>query len=436
MNIFKKAVDALRNSVNRTLLNTALFQWWISDGTANIISDTAVEYLKQGYSGNVDVYSIINRIDLMRRQATLTLRKKNPDGTSEEVTDHELLKFKKKVNPFMNTDDYITGFLTYWLSIGENFTYTLKLDSGVNAGKAQELHLLPASCVDIIEGTILDPIRGYKIDDSYNQEFAFEEVVHTKMFNPLWLEDRSLHGQSPLKAAARIVSKQNQAEDTELKQFENQGPKHILYRDVSGSAQDGFSTPQQQQVEKDIKNQGSGKKRGLPYVAKNKMGKLDLGSTVADLNVIESSKDGRRILGNVYAFPMDLMNDPSGSTYNSKREARKSAWTDCIMPNLAKVETTLNEATIENIEEYKDLFWAFDYSEVEELQEGFKDRVDWMNKAYWTPNEIRQATGKKKFDSDFMDEPKFSMQDIPLSQMGETLSDENKSFEDYINAKD
>jgi len=34
-----------------------------------------------------------------------------------------------------------------------------------------------------------------------------------------------------------------------------------------------------------------------------------------------------------------------------------------------------------------------------------------------------------------MDDPIFSMQEIPLSQMGETLSDENKSFEDYLDAK-
>jgi HK97 family phage portal protein len=318
------------------------------------------------------------------------------NGDSEEVTDHELAKFLKNVNPDMTTDDFIGGSLIYRLTVGETFTYKVALDSGVNAGKVMELHLLPSDKVDIVEGTILSPIRGYKIDDAYNIEFEKEDVVHKKMFNPLWLTDRNLHGQSPLKAAARIVSKQNQLEDTELKQAENQGPAHILFRKTNGNQQNNFTDPQIRQVEKDIKAQGQGKKRGLPYIAKNEMGKLDLGSTVADLNIIESSRDGRRILGNVYGFPMDLMNDPEGSTYNSKGVARKSAWTDCIMPNLKTIEETLDKALIEDVEAYKDLYFKFDYSEVEELQEGFGERVTWMRQAGWSKNEIRTQQVKSQ----------------------------------------
>ena len=171
----------------------------------------------------------------------------------------------------------------------------------------------------------------------------------------------------------------------------------------------------------------------MPLVLKDKFGKLDLGAAIADMNVIESSRDGIRMLCNVYGFPADLMNDPAGSTYNNKSTARKSAWTDCIIPNLCRVAQTFNACLIDGYEPYKDYYFDFDYSDVEELQEGIETKVNWMIKARWTGNEIRQATGKQPIENPLMDEPVIPMGDSFLSDYSsEDLTDQtNKSFDDY-----
>ena len=429
-------------SVFRKKLYSALYQHEIHSGQANIMPDNAISYIQNGYAGNASVYSIITRIDNMRKQAYLKLYKKNKSGELDEVTEHELLRFTKKVNDDTYTDDFITAHLVYLLTIGEFFVYRPALQTGINKGKVNELFELPSPEVEIIEGTLFSPVRGYKIEGSYNIEFEKSEVYHSKLFNPLAKEEKSLHGLSPLRAAARIVSKLNEIELTSLKQLNNQGAPYILYKDITNSAnsidanQNRLTDAQRAEITKEIKKSASEKTRGLPLVLKDKMGKLDLGSKLADLEIIESSRDGIRTLCNVYGFPVDLMNDPAGSTYNNKSTARKSAWTDCIIPNLTRVEQTFNACLVDNVEAYKDYVFMFDYSDVEELQEGIETKVAWMRAARWTGNEIREATGKTTIDNPIMDEPIIPMGDGFLSDYsGEDLTDPNKDFSDYNNLK-
>jgi len=422
----------------RKKLYTALYQYEIHDGTANIMPDDPDQYIEQGYSGNTSVYSIIDRIDKMRKQAYLKLYKKLPNGDKEEVKDHELLTFLERVNKDTFTDDFITAHLVYLLTIGEFFVYKPQLITGPNKGKVPEIFELPSNDIEIIEGSMFQPVKGYKVEGNYNVMFEPNEVYHSKLFNPNAKNERSLHGLSPLRAAARTVSKLNQIELTELKQFENQSPPYVLFKEIANTGNgidanpNRLTDPQRAEIIKEIKKSASEKTRGLPLVLKDKMGKLDLGSKLADMTVIESSSAGIIALCAVYGVPPELFGYGQ-KTYNNMATARKSAWTDCIMPNLDRVTQTFNACLIYGIPEYKDLRFEFDYSDVEELQEGIKEKVEWMKQARWTGNEIRIATGKSPNENPLMDEPIIPMGDGFLSDyMANDLIDQtNKSFEDY-----
>ena len=396
-------------------IQKALYEYEIHDGVANIMPDDPDAYLEQGYAGNTSVYSIINRIDNMRKQAYLKLYRKGTDGKPEEVTDHELIRFLKKVNEDVYTDDLISSFLIYMLTIGEYFVYRHKLSTGINKGKVAALYELPANEVEIIEGNYMEPVRGYRIEGNIRTEFEKQEVYHSKFINPLWHSEGSLHGMSPLRAAAKTVSKLNQLETTELKQLENQGPPYILYREVanSGNAIDmnanGLTDVQRADLIKEIKKSSRDEnRRGLPLVVKHKLGRLDLGQKVADIATIESSSSGVIALCAVYGIPPELFGYGQ-KTYNNMGTARKSAWTDCIMPNLDMVAQMLNACLIDDVETFKDLYFAFDYSDVEELQEGIESKVNWMTRAGWSYNEIREATGKTPHENPLMDEPVIAM---------------------------
>lgn len=415
----------------KNLLSQSVYEYWIHSGIVNNVPDNPEAYIEQGYSGNTTVYSIINRIDAMRKQATLKLY----DVNGKEVTEHELLRFTDKVNAQLSTNDFITQLFIYWLTIGEFFVYKLAPDAGANKGKVQELHMLPSADVEIIEGTIFEPIRGYRVEGNYNIELPYEAVYQCKKFNPNWNEERTLHGMSPLRAAAKTLSKLNQIEITEQKQFENQGAPYILYKESSGDPMQNRMTDQQRdEVIKKVKNAAKENNRGLPLVLKDKFGKLDLGQKLADMTVIESSNSGIIALCAVYGFPPELLGYGQ-KTYNNMATARKAAWTDCIQPNLCTVIDTFNECLINPVPEYKGMYFGFDYSEIEELQEGMELKVGWMNAAGWSGNQVLQATGKPIIDNHLMDEPRIPMGMTFLSDYGSPLDEGAKDFGDYLDKK-
>ena len=411
-------------------LQQAVFEYWIHSGNVNNIPDDPDAYLKKGYSANTTVYSIVSRIDAMRKQAKLVLK----DKAGNVVETHELLKFSDRFNKSLTTNDAITQMLIYKLVIGEWFVYKLAPDAGANKGKVSELHLLPAADVEIIEGTIFEPVRGYKIEGNYQIELPVESVYHGKLFNPNWNDERTIHGMSPLRAAANTVSKLNQIEITETKAFENQGPPFLLTRKIGNdNSMQRLNDTQKETVEKQIKRASEENNRGKPIVTKDEYVKIDLGQKLADMTIIESSNAGIQALCNVYQMPGQIFGIGE-ATYNNMREARKAAWTDCIQPNLTSIAECMNACTIFDIQEYQGLYWDWDYSDIEELQEGMEIKVGWMKAAGWSYNEIRKVTGKEPIDNPLMDEPVIGMGDTFLSDYGEPLDDEDptkKDFSDY-----
>lgn len=420
MNRFKQALQVLLGiQPSQNQLFRALYEAKLFSGTVTYPTDNPDAYLKEGYAGNSDTYSIINRIDQMRKQAKLKLYRRISAGEEkEEITDHELNAFLSKTNSGMYTSDFIGGFLIYKLVIGNVFVYYPKISAGRNSGKTGEMLLMPSNDIKIISGGWMEPVRGYMIE-STRQEFSREEVYHSKFFNPLFGTDLTFYGQSPLMAARRILAKQNQAEDTELKQYENQGPPYLLYRDATGEQVfNRLTDPQRDEMQSKIKEHAKSDSKSLPLVLKEKYGVISLGKELSALNMLESSREGRRALCNIYGLPPALFGDTAGSTYNNMKTARKAAWTDCIMPNLESVENAFNSMLIEGVPEYKGLFFAYDYSEVEELQEGMEVKIGWMRQAGWTKNEIRQATGKYPIQKPEMDSPIFLAGETLLEDMG------------------
>lgn len=408
----RKSYEQVVNPDQNALLK-ALYQYKIHSGFAQAMADDATSYLTQGYSGNADVYSIINRIARMASQARLALWKIE-EGKWVEIPDHELAKFIRQANPVMKMSEFLEGHLVYKLAVGNSYWYKPTLKEGVNKGTTIELWLLPANDVQILSGeSWMNPIGGYKLASNLTVKFEPNEVYHSKFFNPLFGQDGSLYGQSPLKAAAETVSKQNQAERTELKQFENQSPPYLLYRDTDNLMQQ-LTDEQRKQVQKAMREFAQNRK-GEGYVLPEKFAKIDLGISPTDLNILQSTQEGRRVLCNVYGMPKELMGDISGSTYNNIIEAKKDAWNNCIKPNLTDFAQNLTTFLIDPVPEYKGLFYAFDYSEVAELQKDMAQQVAWMKQAYWFPNEIREATGVKPYDDPAMDEPWFGMAESPLS---------------------
>jgi HK97 family phage portal protein len=439
MNIFQRAVKSFAqvlNPQNNDLLK-AIFQWQIHTGIASPMLDNPTSYLTQGYSGNADVFSIINRQLRMASQARLALYTRDKSGKWVEVPDHELNYFTRHANPTMTINEFMDGHIIYKQSIGNSYWYKPTLEFGLNKGKTKELWLMPANNVTILGGSSwMDPIGGYQLDTNTMVDFKKEEVYHSKFFNPLFGLEASLYGQSPLKAAARIVSKQNEAENTELKQFQNQSPPYLLYKD-SNDPMGGLSGRQAGELEDQFKDYNKKYKSGLPIVLRDKFGMIKLGVSAVDLNILESSREGKRTLCNIYGMAAGLFNDTENLTYNNMPAMESQSWTNCVKPLCDSIGRELTACLIDPVEEYvkAGLFFGFDYSEVAAMQKDRGAMVTWMKQAYLTPNEVRESVGFDPISNPIMNEPFFNMSETPLSQMSElpdlTTPPELKNMGDY-----
>lgn len=422
------------NVLKRRFADT-IFKWWISDGTVNTMDHDTGIFLRDAYEGNISVYSIIDRIDKMRQQSTMRLYRKTGEGKVEEVTGHDLNKFLYKANPNTSFNEFVSQFLIYRLICGENFIYAPRLTGGLNSGKVPEIRILPASDIDIIEGTPLDPIRGFRLfGGAWEKEFTKDEVYHSKLFDPLWYRNETLHGLSPLVAANKTVSKLNEVDTTQLKQLENQGPKYALFKKTTGTQQGiatRLSTEQQDEISDKIKTASKSSNRGLPLVLKEEFGKLELGTNIADLGLSELTETGVIALCAQYGIPAELFGYGQ-KTYNNMNTARKAAWTDCIIPNMNNVADVYNECLIYGSPYEKEgYFYKMDYSEVEELQDGMKSKIEWMNAAGLPLNDIYEAAGFSRIDNPRMNEPRVQSMTMFLSDF-DTIPDLDKSFEDYL----
>ena len=429
---FKKKKDMFDLTARDFL--RAMFEHKITNGAGLPIEDKPESYVTDGYAGNADVYSLINRIDGMSKQGRIKLVQRNSDGEEAEVSGHPLNDLLYYVNAGMSFDMFWSASHIYKLTVGNNYWFKPILQFGANKGKTKELFIMPAQFTEVIQGTWLDPVKGYQLNFNPVVKLEREKVFHQKFFDPRFTTTMFMYGLSPIKAAAQTVAKLNEAERTQQRAFENSAPPYILFKKgMNGMNYEGLTQEQKRDLQKELMRYSRDASRGKPLVTTFEPEIIKLGVSPADLGVIESSQAGMRTLCNVYRFPSVLMNDTANSTYNNVTTARKAAWTDCVIPLNKTFANDLTYCLTHGVDEYEPFYFVYDVSDVEELQEGIERKVTWMRSAGWSKNEIRQATGKPRIDVPVMDEPIFLQGEIPLSDM--SFDEPEKDFIDYEGKK-
>ena len=106
----------------------------IRGGFVNDIQDNADEYIKFGYQGNADVYSIIRRYVTMSTQAKIVLRQKDPSGKIVDINGHPLNEFLTMVNPNQSMEEFREAYAIYLLSIGNSLITIILIVLGVLSG--------------------------------------------------------------------------------------------------------------------------------------------------------------------------------------------------------------------------------------------------------------------------------------------------------------
>ena len=376
-------------------------------------------YLK-GYTSNVDVFTVINKIT----EPASTVPIYQYDKNGEEI-DGRMIQLLNKPNPLdesLSRAELIESALSFYLIFGDSYTAYDTIDNGLNAGIPLRLDVLPPQWVEIVMGTYFDPIQGYKFMMSGNQlDYEKERVLHWKEFNPDYDQQGTgyLKGMSRLKPILKSVVGSSSAYDALVAAFQHMGAFGILTILGEEGATEGVSKTQLSRIKQSIKDEYYGaNKTGTVVVTSKKHEWTNFGMTARELEIIKALGSFKGAICDAYNVPAMLLSGSQDRTFNNYQEASKALWTNAIMPSLDAYLEKLSRWLAPKFKEKGHELRA-DYSGIEVLQKNKGEMITWMvNARSFTKNEIREAAGYAMLDMPGMDEVFDTAGLMPVGQMG------------------
>ena len=312
-----------------------------------------------------------------------TLHKKAYELYTGDQRLNELLKYPNEEDCWSDLVEQWCGFK---LITGNSFIYGKLIEAGNNQGKPFELFALPSQFMAIIANiNVFPPTRaGYQL--YYGQMWSFDtkEILHDKYFNPQWgVTGGQLYGQSPLRAAAKNLTRSNEAKTASVASFQNGGPAGVLFMNderfdpTSGQAQ-------AQALKTAVSQKGGAANFNSIAVSGYKVDWKQIGLSPVELNIIESEKWDLKALCNIYGVPSQLLNDSDSKTYNNQREGEKALTLRCAIPLLNALTENLNRK-LHTDWGYKgtNLYVDYDLSVYGELEANKAEQTAWLNTAWW-----------------------------------------------------
>lgn len=338
------------------------------------VNENEVKRYKALTSGSVDANSIY-KANLIRKNAMVEL-----EGT-------ELHKLLERPNSAQSYSSWLSELIAFGKLTGNRYIYGIAPETGINQGKYKELYVMPSQIMEIVSGGIMQPVQKYRIEYQGAYDIPAEDICHIKDFNPYYDGTGShLYGQSPLRAGLRSLTTNNEAVQTGVKYLQNQTARGILTSDEG----DINEVQAQQLKDKFRKNFQGADNAGDIIITPKKLSWVNFGLNAADVSLIEQYNASIKDLCNIYAVPVQLLNNTESSTYNNMKEAKKALYQNCVIPELNKIRDELNRWLVPKFGDK--LFIDFDYSAIPELQEENEKVVDQLSKAWWvTPNEKRRV---------------------------------------------
>ena len=386
----------------------------IQNGIVTWQGQDAQAFVNDGYVKNDIVYSIVKLITDKAKLAPFHVYKvvdevsakrykslmKQPDKITnwQEVNElhkkafeiytgdgrlNELLKYPNGEDTW---GDLVEQWCGFKLITGNSFIYAKMIEGGANDGKPFELYALPSQYMAIIANVNeFPPVRaGYQLYFGEMWTFDPKEILHDKFYNPQWnVTGNQLYGQSPLRAAARTLTRSNEAKTASVAAFQNGGPAGVLF--MNDDRFDPTSGTQQAQALKTaISQKGGSSNFNSIAVSGYKVDWKAIGLSPVELNIIESEKWDMKALCNIYGVPSQLLNDADNKTYNNQIEGEKALTLRCAIPLLDALTENLNRK-LHSDWGYKgsNLYVGYDMKVYQELEANKSEQATWLDKAWW-----------------------------------------------------
>jgi len=421
-------IDRLRAFVNpSSSLNAQLA---ITRGIATWQGQDGASFVRDGYAGNDIVYSIVTLITERAKVAPWAVYKVKNErkakqykalmASPDKIEDwskvaqlkseaYEIYEGDARLNELLtypNEEDTWGDLLEAWfmfkLITGNAYIYGKMIEAGNNKDKPLTLYALPAQFMGIYANIETFPATktGYQLYYGQLVQFDTREILHDKYQNPEWsITGNQLYGQSPLRAAAKTLTRSNEAKTAAVSAFQNGGPAGVLFmNDERFNPLDGAA--QGQALKAAIAKNAGSKNTNKIEVSGYKVDYKQIGLSPVDLDIIESEKWDMRALCNIYKVPSRLLNDPENTTDANEKESQKALITRAVLPLLTAARDNFNRKLHKDWG-YKGTGLIVDFSLdcYPELVADRAEQATYLNTAWWiSPAQKMEIMGLKTPD--------------------------------------
>lgn len=308
-------------------------------------------------------------------------------------------------NLLANPNQYQTGTQWLWTTV---LTYLLHGNSylhGTFSGKkATELYCFPNMTINGDSDDLLDPIRGYILENTNQTQFSKEEIYHIKTGNPAPI-DRTLeylYGVSPLRAYLEPMRTIKEAKQQSSKQAKNGGVFGIL---SPKDKEDQLGTDQKKQLsDKMAQARRSDDEMARVFPSSIALLWQSIGLPIADLQLLELVGANEEDIYRAYHVPLQYHNQKA-STSNNQSTAVKQLVYDAVAPQCDAIGEALTRFLGPG---FDDVVIELDYTQLQEMAINMKEVADYIiplvEKGLITPDEGRLALKYGETNLDFMKE--------------------------------
>ena len=440
--------------------NKALYSFIGGQGAQ--YDNKSATYLNKGYKINPVVFSVITQMCDKTKAVPYAVKKvkdqkqyskikqldnaTNGNYSIKQMADRAILHVKayedieqafplERPNPNQTWGDIIALFKLFLKTTGNFYLYKLSPLSGPNAGVPLAVYVLPSHKIEIVmkkDSGILElenPIDYYRmIDGDQAVRFEVEDVIHVKTANPfIDLNGSHLYGLSPMNALLKNLESSNDGLDNNIKTLKNSGVFGVV------SAKEGnFTREQAVQIKQkfiDMDNAHGRLSKLTSMSVPIEFTKLSLNTS--ELMPFDYLNYDQKQICNVLGWSELLLNSDANMTYNNIKEERKRVVTGNIQPDLKLLSESLTFGLIQKFKGYENSVIEFDITELPEMQDDYKEMVEWMDIAPITPNEKRIALKYETLEIEGMDSIWIDAGKKRIDDVAITESEVNKSWDAY-----
>jgi HK97 family phage portal protein len=388
---------------------------------AGELADSDATYIEKAYHFNDIVFAVVEYIASICASVPYVF-KTEINGQIEDAPDSPALRKAKKLlerpNSFSTWESFAKTEITYNLICSKSIIW--KYRNGLQ--EISELfNVNPADTSIIWENEFYRIIKSVTISQAGaggNISPSPNDLI-IRYNNDLRAR---ADGRSRLAAGRRAVLKSNNAKNAANKLFENSGAYGFL-----AVEDENISFEDVQNIEKAYQKKHTGVgSQGKIVFTNGKIRFERTGMSGLDMQLAQSDLNDLRAICSLFGMPSQLLNDTEASTFSNYKEARRSLYSNTVLPNLKNLFAKLSWELLPQIDKSLDsVFIVPDLAAIPELQTTIEEQASALRNCEWlTPNEKREAMGYQKIDTPEMD--LVYMNGQPIEFVANGISTENE----------